>query len=103
MASGILGQVEGDDSNAVVYTVPASTLAVVNINVFNKGSATDVAQLYLLPSGDTLADKHYIEEVSLETKNVLERTNIVLQAGAKVGFNASADTVCTVQGIEESV
>ena len=70
---------------------------------FHKGSATDVAQLYLLPSGDTLADKHYIEEVSLETKNVLERTNIVLEAGAKVGFNASADTVVTVQGIEESV
>ena len=102
MAGGILGHAEGDDSNQAVYTVPASTLAVVNISVLAKGSA-DTASVYLLPSGDVLSDKHYIEQISLQSKSVVERTNIVLEAGAAVGFNASADTVMTVTGIEESV
>ena len=102
MASGILGQAEGDDTNTAVYTVPASTLAVINFNVLAKGSA-DTASVYLLPSGETLADKHYIETIDLDAKGVLERTGIVLEAGAVLGFNASADTVMSVYGIEESV
>ncbi|QDP60638.1 MAG: hypothetical protein Unbinned1469contig1000_17 [Prokaryotic dsDNA virus sp.] len=102
MASGILAQAEGDDSNTAVYTVPASTLAIVNFSVLAKGSA-DTASVYLLPSGDTLADKHYIEQIALDAKGVLERTNIVMEAGAVLGFNASADTVISVYGIEESV
>ena len=41
MASGILGQSAlGASSNTTVYTVPASTHAVVNVSILNRSSST---------------------------------------------------------------
>ena len=41
MASGILGQIVGTGSEADVYTVPSSTLSVVNVSIINNDGSND--------------------------------------------------------------
>ena len=54
MASGILGQAAPSAStDTTVYTVPASTLAVVNINVLNRSGANPVDVRIALATGGT--------------------------------------------------
>lgn len=103
MASGILGQIVGTGSEADVYTVPASTLAVVNVNIVNNdASNAEAIVLRLVASGDTSAAKHNLENLSIAAAGgVLERTGIVLGAGDKLTLNASADVSISVYGIEE--
>ena len=104
MASGILGQIVGTGSEADVYTCPASTLAVVNVSIINNdGSNGESVVLRLVASGDTSAAKHNLENFTLASNGVLERTNIVMGAGDKLTLNASSDVSISVMGIEESV
>jgi RIO-like serine/threonine protein kinase len=104
MASGILGQIVGTGSEADVYTVPSSTLAVVNISIVNNDSSnSESIVLRLVDSGDTSAAKHNIENFSLPRSAVVERTAIVMGAGDKLTLNASSDVSISVWGIEESV
>jgi len=109
MASGILGSVYIDGTtNAVntdvtVYTVPASMLTSCNVNVCNQtGSAVNV---YLaVTNGASPASADWIEyKTSVPAYGVLERTGLVLQAGAKVFIRSEQTGVsCVVTGIEES-
>ena len=104
MASGILGQIVGTGSEADVYTVPSSTLAVVNISIVNNDSSnSESVVLRLVDSGDTSAAKHNIENFSLPQSAVVERTGVVMGAGDKLTLNASSDVSISVWGIEESV
>jgi len=103
MASGLLARRDGDDSNGTVYTVPSSTLAVVNLNIANTTTSADDVTVYVAPSGATLGTEHKVDVLSLSGQNVLERTNIVLEAGAFIAVNASAGSVANVWGIEEAV
>jgi|TARA_R100000808_G_C2124053_1_gene134655 hypothetical protein len=104
MASGILGQIVGTGSEADVYTVPSSTLAVVNISIVNNDSSnSESVVLRLVDSGDTSAAKHNIENFSLPRSAVVERTGVVMGAGDKLTLNASSDVSISVWGIEESV
>jgi hypothetical protein len=103
MASGLLGRRDGDDTDGTVYTCPASTLAVINLNVANTTTSADDVTVYIAPSGATLGTEHKIDVLSLSGQNVLERTNIVLDAGSFIAVNASAGTVANVYGIEETV
>ena len=90
MASGILGQQTGTGD---VYTVPADTLAVVNISVLNNDTSNaETVVLRIIPSGATAGNQHNIENISLASRGVLERTAIVLAAGDKINLaTASAD------------
>jgi len=103
MASGLLARRDGDDSNGTVYTVPSSTLSVVNLNVANTTSSADDVVIYVAPTGATLGTEHKIESLSLGANAVLERTNLVLQAGSFIAVNGTAGTVANVWGIEEAV
>lgn len=103
MASGILGNTDGNDSNQTVYTVPASTLAVVNVAICNTTTSADDIVLYALGNGDSAATATTIEDLSLGAGSVIERTNIVLEAGGSIVFNASAGTAISCWGIEEAV
>ena len=103
MASGLLARRDGDDSDGTVYTVPSSTLAVVNLNIANTTTSADDVTVYVAPSGATLGTEHKVDVLSLSGQNVLERTNIVLEAGAFIAVNASAGSVANVWGIEEAV
>ena len=103
MASGIFGQIVGTGSEADVYTVPSSTLAVVNVSIINNDSSNnETVVLRLVNSGDTSAAKHNLENMSVVSNGVVERTAIVMGAGDKLTMNASSDVSISVYGIEES-
>ena len=104
MASGILGQsAPAATTNTTVYTVPASTLAVVNISVVNRGGSAATVKLALSSSG-TPSDDEWIEfNTSIASTSVLERTGVVRQATKNVVVHASsADTSISVYGLESA-
>ena len=103
MASGILGQIVGTGSEADVYTVPSNTLSVVNVSIINNDSSNnETVVIRLVNSGDTSAAKHNLENMSIVSNGVVERTAIVMSSGDKITMNASSDVSISVYGIEES-
>ena len=103
MASGILGQIVGTGSEADVYTVPSNTLSVVNVSIINNDSSNnETVVLRLVNSADTSAAKHNLENMSVVSNGVVERTAIVMSSGDKITMNASSDVSISVYGIEES-
>tara|TARA_B100001175_G_scaffold271021_1_gene243510 strand:- start:412 stop:732 length:321 start_codon:yes stop_codon:yes gene_type:complete len=106
MASGILGQVSlASTTNTTVYTVPGSTLSVVNINVLNR-NPNGVANVRVAISTQSVpTDKDYIEyDTIVPARGILERTAIALDAGKNVVAYASTST-CSVNvfGLEQTV
>tara|TARA_B100000427_G_scaffold169341_1_gene140791 strand:+ start:1651 stop:1968 length:318 start_codon:yes stop_codon:yes gene_type:complete len=104
MASGILGQsAPSATTNTVVYTVPASTLAVVNISVVNRGGSAATVRV-ALAAGSTPTDDEWIEyNTSVGSTSVLERTGVVLDATKNVVvYASSADTSVSVYGLESA-
>jgi hypothetical protein len=105
MASGILGQAAPSAStNTSVYTVPASTLSVVNINVLNRSTSNPVDVRIALATGNTPANSEYIEyDVTVPAKGVVERTGIALNAGKiVVVYCSTGDTSVSVYGLEQA-
>lgn len=90
-------------TSTTVYTVPASTIAAVNINICNRGTAAATVRL-ALAAADTPTTAEWIEyDCSVPANGVLERTGIVLAAGQKVvAYASTADVTATVYGMEES-
>ena len=104
MASGILGQsAPAATTNTTVYTVPASTLAVVNISVVNRGGSAATVRV-ALAAGSTPTDDEWIEyNTSVGSTSVLERTGIVLDATKNgVVYASAADTSVSVYGLESA-
>jgi len=104
MASGILGQVSiaQTATNTTVYTVPASTFAVVTINVLNRSAATATARIAIAATA-TPSNAEFIEyDASISANGVLERTGVVLNATKNVVAYASTTAISVaVYGIEE--
>ena len=104
MASGILGQsAPAATTNTTVYTVPASTLAVVNISVVNRGGSAATIRV-ALSAGSTPTDDEWIEyNTSVGATSVLERTGVVLDETKNVVvYASSADTSVSVYGLESA-
>ena len=104
MASGILGQsAPAATTNTTVYTVPASTLAVVNISVVNRGGSAATVRV-ALSAGSTPNDDEWIEyNTSVGATSVLERTGVVLDTTKNVVvYASSADTSVSVYGLESA-
>lgn len=104
MASGILGQSAPSATTlTTVYTVPDSTLSVVNINVSNRSSASATVRIALSATA-TPENSEYIEyDAPLPGNSVLERTGIALGAGRRVVVYAStANCSVNVYGLEQS-
>jgi hypothetical protein len=105
MASGVLGQVSlASTTNTLVYTVPSSTLAYVNVNVSNR-NASDVAVRVALAATASPTNAEFIEYDSFIAPNgVLERTGLVLEAGRRViAYSNSTNVSVNVYGVEQSV
>ena len=105
MASGILGQSAPTAStDTTVYTVPASTLSVVNINVLNRSASNPVNVRIALAAAGTPTNAEYIEyDVTVPAKGVVERTGLALNAGKLVVVQCStADTSVSVYGLEQA-
>jgi hypothetical protein len=106
MASGILGQAAlSATTDTTVYTVPSSTLAIVNINVLNRSSSTAANVRVALASTATPQNSEYIEyDASIPSNGVLERSGIAMNAGERVVVYAStANCSVNVYGLEQSV
>ena len=104
--SGRLGKARlAADTDTVIYTVPASTLATVNFNAVNMASNAGALVKFSISTTDTPAAGDYYEmSTLLANGDVVERTGIMLSAGERVIARASTNTVdVRVHGIEEAV
>ncbi len=106
MASGILGQAALSATTlTTVYTVPASTLAVVNLNVVNRSPSASAQVRVALAATATPQTSEWIEfDATIPVSGVLERTGIALHAGEKVVlYSSTANCSVSVYGLEQSV
>lgn len=106
MASGILGQAAlSATTNTTVYTVPSSTLSIVNINVVNRSTSATADVRVALASSATPQNSEWIEhDVIVPPRGVLERTGIAMNAGERVVVYAStANCSVNVYGLEQAV
>lgn len=104
MSSGKLGSAApAADTDTVVYTVPANTVASVNVAVVNRGAAVAAVRLAVALTGTPATDEYLEYDVQVPADGgVLERSAIVCGAGEKVVFYAdSADCSVRVHGFEE--
>lgn len=104
MASGILGQAAPTaTTNTTIYTVPASTVSVVNISIVNRGGSAATVRVALSATA-TPSDSEYIEyNTSVGSTSVLERTGLVLDETKNVVvYASSADTSVSVYGLESA-
>lgn len=102
MATGKLGANDlSATTNTTVYTCPADTYAVVAINICNRGSNATAVRI-AVADGDTPGAAEYIEyDSEVFSKNVLERTGLVLAATQRlVVYSTQASVSAVVVGIE---
>tara|TARA_X000000368_G_scaffold83761_1_gene63379 strand:- start:1776 stop:2105 length:330 start_codon:yes stop_codon:yes gene_type:complete len=108
MASGLLGQSAlVGATTTTVYTVPASKLGVLNINIVNRdttNAATVRVALTTAASVTEPLDAEYIEfGAEIPAKGVLERTGIALDAAKNVVvYDAQGTCSVSVYGLEQS-
>ncbi|MBB4287963.1 hypothetical protein [Roseospira goensis] len=107
MASGRLGAAAlAADTTTTVYTVPADTVATVNIGVVNRGAdAAATVQVAITPGAAAPAAADWIEgPVTLPPGGVLERSGVVCGPGERVHVRADTDAcVVRVHGFEEGL
>lgn len=99
------GRLAANDLSAAtlttVYECPADTYAVATITICNRGASSSDISIAIADADTPLAGEYIEFEVSLLSKNVLERTGIVLAAGQKVVILSSEASVsAVVVGIE---
>lgn len=105
MATGRLGAFDVSATTlTTVYTCPATTFAVVTVNLCNRNATTSRTVRIAVASASTPTAGEYIEyDSSLLPGGVLERTGIVMDAGKLlVVYASAADISCVVMGIETS-
>ena len=107
MASGRLGAVDiASSTNTSIYTVPASTVVIVNVSICNRNSvAATVRLMHLDGAIGTLSNEDYLEyNVVMAPNGVLERTGIVMAATHVIGgFSFQSGVTFQVHGIERAV
>ena len=82
MASGRLGASDvAGGTYTTVYTCPASTFAVVSINILNRGNSSTSVRLAIADAGTPVNGEFLEYDTELTPKSLLERTGIVMQAG----------------------
>lgn len=103
MASGRLGASISSGTTATnIYTVPSSTTAEVNVNVYNGAASSAIAKVTLFrsPTG-TPSATHTIQLDTIASNSGYERTALVLGAGEVISYKTDQNgVVVVVNGIE---
>lgn len=92
----VLGQVEGQANNVNLYTVPASTEAIVStIIVCNRSTSTKSYRIMVRPDNESLATKHYLAyDVAIAANDTTALTlGIAINAGDKLDVYSSDTNV----------
>lgn len=103
MPSGTLGQnALVSQTNTIVYTVPSTKLAVINISICNTTTDNVTTRVAITSSG-TPALAEYIEyDATVAGNGVLERTGVVVGENKNVIVFASASGIAVnVYGYED--
>lgn len=104
MATGRLGAADlSATTNTAVYTVPARTVAKVNVSVVNRNASAIAIRLAHIDGAiGAIANEDYFEyDVSIAANGVLERTDIYMQPGATIGaYSDTANVSVVVWGVE---
>ena len=88
-------------TNTTIYTVPASTFAVVTVSICNR-NATNVNVRLAVAASASPTNAEFVEyDVQVGPNGVLERTGLVLDAARLIVARSSAANVTAmVYGIE---
>jgi len=87
--SGILGQAAPAGGVLTdIYTVPANTVSVMRVIVTNRGINTTSFRVAISPSGDPIADEHYVAFDKLIAGN---------DTGSTIGFAVSSGDIVRVE------
>jgi hypothetical protein len=92
----VLGQVEGQANNINLYTVPASTEAIIStIIVCNRSTSAKSYRIMVRPDNESLATKHYIAyDVAIAANDTTALTlGIAINAGDKLDVYSSDTNV----------
>ena len=99
------GRLAAQDMSAAtlttVYDTPAATYTVASVTICNRGAATSNISIEIADADTPLVGEYIEFETVLLSKNVLERTGIVLAATQKiVVLSSQASVSAVVVGIE---
>ena len=102
MATGRLGTANlAAATNATLYTVPATTFAVVTLSLCNRSNSAITARVSLSTTTTPTADEFVEYDTEILPKGVLERTGLVMQAGLNlVVWTSTANVIAVAVGIE---
>lgn len=99
------GRLAAQDMSAAtlttVYDTPAATYTVASVTICNRGASASNISIAIADAATPLVGEYIEFETVLLSKNVLERTGVVLAAGQKIVVLSSAASVsAVVVGIE---
>jgi hypothetical protein len=107
MASGRLGAADlVATTDTSLYTVPASTLSVVNVSICNRGAVSVAVRIAVVDGAiGVVANEDYIEfDTVIVANGVLERTGIVMAATHSLLVRSDTANVSAVAwGFEDAV
>jgi len=104
MATGILGTADlALTTNTALYTVPADTFTIANLNVCNRNTTAVIVRV-ALSATDTPGNSEWIEyDVTIPANGVLERTGLALDSTKNiVVYSDTTGVSALAYGIETS-